>query len=144
MIGLPPMLATFAAAPLAQRLGPANTAGLGLGLAAVGMLLGMHPDPAVLMLASAFLSVGVAVAIPGLVGTVALRSTPAVRARALAIYSFVLFLGASVAAPVVVLLTRHSPAAALGVPALALLAAACLIVASHRQPLFNPNPERKA
>lgn len=143
LIGLPPMLATFAAAPLAQRLGPANTASLGLGLAAVAMLLGVSPTPAVLMLASALLSTGVAVAIPGLIGTVALRSAPAVRARALAIYSFVLFLGASVAAPVAALLTPHGPVAALGVPAPALLAPACL-TASRRQPLFNPNPERKA
>lgn len=143
LIGLPPMLATFAAAPLAQRIGPSNTASLGLGLVAVGMLLGMNSAPAVLMLASALLSTGVAMAIPGLIGTVALRSAPAVRARALAIYSFVLFLGASVAAPVAALLTPHGPVAALGVPVLALLAAACL-TASRRQPLFNPNPERKA
>lgn len=100
LIGLPPLLLTFAAAPLTRRFGPSLTARAGLVLAAVGLLVAMIGTPAAIMITSVIISGGIALAVPGLIATVAGRATNSNRGLALAIYSFCLFLGASVAPPV--------------------------------------------
>lgn len=143
LVGLPPMLATFAAAPLARRVGPAATAGLGLALAALALLIGLAGNAPAWTATSVLLSAGVAIAVPGLIGTVAARAAPSVRARALAIYSFVLFLGASVAAPLAPVLAHRSLWALLGLPAVALVVAAWLVAVLSPRHFINPLPERK-
>lgn len=142
LVGLPPMLATFAAAPLARRFGPASTAGTGLALGALALLIGLAGNAPAWTAASVLLSAGVAIAVPGLIGTVVARAAPSVRARALAIYSFVLFLGASAAAPLAPPLAHHSLWALLGLPAFALAAAAWLVAVLRPLPFINPLPER--
>jgi hypothetical protein len=100
LIGLPPLLLTFAAAPMTRRYGAPVTARIGLALAALANGVGAIASSTAIMVASGALSAGVAFAVPGLIATVAGRATNGNRGLALAIYSFALFLGASFAPPV--------------------------------------------
>ncbi|MEZ5841956.1 MAG: MFS transporter [Hyphomicrobiales bacterium] len=100
LAGLPPLLLTLAAAPMIRRFGPAATARGGLVLAATALAATALGGPATLLAASALISAGIATAIPGLIALIAGRASQATRGRALAIYTFALFLGASLAAPV--------------------------------------------
>ncbi|MCY1667363.1 MFS transporter [Rhizobium sp. SL86] len=124
LVGLPPLLFTFAAAPLTRRYGATVTARLGLILAAAALGIAAIATPSAALLASAFLSGGVALAVPGLIATVAGRTTNANRGRALAIYSFALFVGASTAPPIAQAL------AGLGAAPLWLLSAVLLLLAA--------------
>ena len=72
-------------------------------LAAVGSSL-------TVMGASIVLSSGVALAVPGLIATVAGRATNANRGLALALYTFCLFIGASLAPPVSQVLAQFGTA----------------------------------
>lgn len=123
LTGLPPLLLSFAAAPVTRRFGAPVTARLGLALAALAIAIGAIASPGAVILASATLSAGVAFAVPGLIATVAGRATNANRGLALAIYSFALFLGASFAPPVAQAL------AGIGIVPLLLLPAALLLTA---------------
>lgn len=123
LIGLPPLLLTFAAAPMTQRYGAPVTARIGLSLAALAIGVGAIASPTAIMVASGALSAGVAFAVPGLIATVAGRATNANRGLALAIYSFALFLGASFAPPVAQAL------AGIGIVPLSLVPAALLLAA---------------
>lgn len=100
LIGLPPLLFAFAAAPMTRRYGASITARMGLLLAALALAIAATASPLAISAASAVLSAGVAFAVPGLIATVAGRATNANRGLALAIYSFALFLGASFAPPI--------------------------------------------
>ncbi|WP_454015172.1 MFS transporter [Aquamicrobium terrae] len=123
LVGLPPLLLTFAAAPMTRRYGAPVTARIGLILAALAIGVGAIASPTAIMVASGALSAGVAFAVPGLIATVAGRATNANRGLALAIYSFALFLGASFAPPVAQALAR------IGTVPLSLLPAALLLSA---------------
>src|SRR5690606_32369294 len=125
--GLPPLLLAFAAAPLTRRHGAAVTARLGLGLAASALAVAALATPPAALAASAMLSAGVALAVPGLIATVAGRATDAARGRALSVYSLALFVGASLAPPAAPALAGVGPAAPWLLPAALLLAAAFLI-----------------
>ncbi|MFT4012164.1 MAG: MFS transporter [Paracoccus sp. (in: a-proteobacteria)] len=134
LIGLPPLLLTFAAAPVTKRFGAPVTARLGLALAALAIGIGAFATPAAIMAASAFLSAGVAFAVPGLIATVAGRATNANRGLALAVYSFALFLGASFAPPVAQALAGIGIAPLLLLPAALLLAAVIALTLGIRRP----------
>lgn len=123
LVGLPPLLLTFTAAPMTRRHGAPVTARIGLILAALAIGVGTIASPAAMMAASGALSAGVAFAVPGLIATVAGRATNANRGLALAIYSFALFLGASFASPVAQAL------AGIGIVPLSLAPAALLLAA---------------
>ncbi len=124
LVGLPPLLFTFAAAPLTRHYSATVTARLGLILAAAALGIAAIATPSAALLASALLSGGVALAVPGLIATVAGRTTNANRGRALAIYSFALFVGASAAPPIAQAL------AGLGTAPLWLLSAVLLLLAA--------------
>lgn len=124
LVGLPPLLLTFAAAPLTCRYGAPVTACLGLILAALALGIATIATPSAALLASVLLSGGVALAVPGLIATVAGRATNANRGRALAIYSFALFVGASAAPPIAQALAGIGTAPLWLLPAFLLLAAA--------------------
>lgn len=124
LVGLPPLLLTFAAAPLTRRYGSPVTARLGLILAASALGIATIATPSAALLASALLSGGVALAVPGLIATVAGRATIANRGRALAIYSFALFVGASAAPPIAQALAGLGTAPLWLLPAVLLVAAA--------------------
>ncbi|WP_421874400.1 MFS transporter [Pararhizobium sp.] len=121
LAGLPPLLLTFAAAPVTRRYGALVTAQIGLFLAASSFGLALSGGTSALLASSALLSSGVAFAIPGLIATIAQRATDANRGLALAIYTFSLFLGASLAPPAV-----YALAVSGGVPLW--LFPACLLV----------------
>lgn len=134
LIGLPPLLLTFAAAPVTRRFGAPVTARLGLALAALAIGIGTIATPAAIMVASALLSAGVAFAVPGLIATVAGRATNANRGLALAIYSFALFLGASFAPPIAQALAGTGLVPLLLLPAALLLAAVAALTLGIRRP----------
>lgn len=139
LIGLPPLLLTFAAAPMTQRYGAPVTVRIGLILAALAIGVGAIASPTAIMVASGALSAGVAFAVPGLIATVAGRATNANRGLALAIYSFALFLGASFAPPVAQALARIGIVPLSLVPAVLLLAAVVGLTIGIRRP-HPPNP----
>ncbi len=134
LIGLPPLLLTFAAAPVTRRFGAPVTARLGLALAALAIGIGAFASPAAIMVASAILSAGVAFAVPGLIATVAGRATNANRGLALAIYSFALFLGASFAPPIAQALAGIGIVPLLLLPAVLLLTAIIILTIGIRPP----------
>ncbi|MGO4449515.1 MFS transporter [Phyllobacterium sp. TAF24] len=128
LVGLPPLALTFAAAPLTRRCGALTTARIGLGIASLSLILGVTELPAMLIIASILLSAGVALAVPGLIATIAGFANNSNRGLALAIYSFALFVGASLAGPVAQILATYGivllwllPATLLGMAAFALL-----------------------
>lgn len=135
LVGLPPLLLTFAAAPLIRRRGAPFTARIGLLLAALASVLALAGTTNFIMMASILLSAGVAFAIPGLIATTASRATNENRGLALAIYSFTLFLGASLAPPVAQSLAQVGTAPLLLLPAGLLMAAALgLTIACRSKP----------
>lgn len=111
LIGLPPLLLTLVAAPLTARAGATVTARLGLGVAALGLMLAATGEPVAVMAASVLLSGGIALAVPGLIATVAGQAPAAHRGLAMALYSVCLFLGASAAPPFAQALADLGPAA---------------------------------
>lgn len=133
LVGLPPLLLTFAAAPAMRRYGALITAQGGLCLAALALGLALSGTTGALMAASALLSAGVAVAIPGLIAAIAQRATDATRGRALAVYTFSLFLGASLAPPAVQALAVNGVIPIWLLPA-CLLVLAAFGLASIRKP----------
>lgn len=134
LIGLPPLLLAFAAAPMTQRFGPTLTARLGLIIAALALVVAAVGGVVALTAASVVLSGGVALAVPGLIATVAGRATNVNRGLALAIYSFCLFLGASFAPPVTQSLVGFGLLPLWLLPAGLLLTAAIGITATNRRP----------
>jgi YNFM family putative membrane transporter len=123
LIGLPPLLLTLAAALITRRFGPSVTARLGLAIMAFALVAAAVATTSAVLAASVILSCGVAFSVPGLIATIAGQASNANRGLALAIYSFTLFLGASVAPPTAQAL------AGIGIVPLWLLPAALLAVA---------------
>ncbi|MFV0437029.1 MAG: MFS transporter [Desulfopila sp.] len=135
LIGLPPLLLTFVAAPLTRHHGPALTARIGLLLAVLGLLVAMSGSSLAMIAASIIVSGGVALAVPGLIATVAASATNRNRGLALAIYSFCLFLGASLAPPVAQSLAGFGPTLLWLLPAVLLgLAALGVTIATRTHP----------
>lgn len=133
LIGLPPLLFAFAAAPVTRRYGGSVTARAGLLLAAVALAIAAIASPLAVGAASVILSIGVAFAVPGLIATVAGRATNANRGLALAIYSFALFLGASFAPPIAQTLGNVGAAPLWLFPAILLLLAMFAITIGIRR-----------
>ena len=131
LAGLPPLLLTFAAAPLLHRHGAPATARLGFSAMAVAFALAAAGGAAVIV-AGGVLAAGVALALPGVISTVASQADDANRGLALAIYGFILFVGASAGAPAVMLLGTLGSTAPWLVPAICLAGAALLISAARR------------
>ncbi len=136
LIGLPPLLLTLAAAPVTRRFGPRLTARIGLVVAACGLTLAMSGVPALLMAASAVVAAGIAFAVPGLIATIASRATASNRGLALAIYVFILFIGASLAPPIAQRLALLGTVPLWLLPVVLLLAAATALSLVGR-----PKPE---
>lgn len=132
LVGLPPLLLTFAAAPLTRHKGAAFTARIGLVLAGLALVLATIGTPWAVMAASVVLSAGVAFAVPGLIATVAGRATNANRGLALALYTFSLFVGASLAPPVAQSLAQIGAAPLWLLPAGLLLVAALGITVTRK------------
>lgn len=125
LVGFPPLLICFLAPLITKRFGPAVTASCGLLVTALGMACaggGLN-----LALCSIIVSSGVALAVPGLIAAVTFWSSVDVRARALAIYTFCLFTGASLAPVLANALYQIDAIVGFTVPAVATLFAACTL-----------------
>ncbi|MCG8273905.1 MFS transporter [Aquamicrobium sp. NLF2-7] len=133
LVGLPPLLLTIAAAPVTRRFGPSVTARLGLVIMVFGLSLAALGTSVAVLAASAIVSAGVAFAVPGLIGTVASEATNDNRGLALAVYTFSLFLGASVAPPVAQALAAYGSGPTWLLPAITLVVAALVITISMRR-----------
>lgn len=134
LVGLPPLLLALVAAPMTQRYGASVTARAGLLLAALGLAIAALASPLAVTAASAVLSAGVAFAVPGLIATLAGRASSAHRGLALAIYSFALFLGASLAPPLAQALGSIGAVPLWLFPAVLLLGAMLALGSSTRRP----------
>jgi len=130
---LPPLVMVFAAAAIARRAGPPVAAALGVTAAAVGLALAGIGTGAWMLAGGVVLAAGVAIAVPGLIGTIAARAAPANRAFALAVYTFVLFVGASAAPPVAQALAAQGVLAVVLPPA-GLMAVAAVMLLLARTP----------
>jgi len=133
LVGLPPLLLAFAAAPLIRYLGAPSTAQLGMVVAALSFALVARGHSTAFMLASIVLSAGIALTVPSLIATVASRASHANRGLALAIYSFTLFLGASIAPPIAQALAKESITAMWLLPVTCLLIAAFIMSAAKKR-----------
>jgi MFS transporter, YNFM family, putative membrane transport protein len=131
LAGLPPLLLTFAATPLLLRFGAPATARLGFLTMAGGFALAAAGGTAVVA-AGSVLAAGVALALPGVIAAVAMNAGDANRGLALAIYGFILFIGASAGAPVAMLLSTLGGATPWFAPAMGFAGAAVLISAARR------------
>lgn len=127
LAGLPPLLICLVAARLVSWIGPVRTARAGLVLSAIALMVGLRDGFWWVAAASVLLSAGIALAVPGLIGTVASRATADFRARAMSLYTFFLFVGASIAPPVAQALAPHGWGALLWAAIAALLAAAAVV-----------------
>lgn len=122
-----------------KRSGPAVTACYGLAITALAMIFAAAGFS--LVLASVILSAGVALAVPGLIAGVTFWSGKQVRARALSIYTFFLFIGASAGPILASLLYQLDTAIAFGTPAAAALLAAGILYLTrpnHSRLINNP------
>lgn len=137
LAGLPPLLLSIAAAGLVRRISTLATARLGFILAATGLLAGWSGQFGALMAASVLLSAGIALAVPGLIGTLANHSSPETRARTMSRYSFALFVGASVAPPIAAVLATQGWHALLFVPAATLIGATAIVGGWPTAPSFH-------
>ena len=132
LVGLPPFLLTFAAAAIIRAKSPGFTARLGLSLSAAGLLIALAPGG--LMPASILLSSGLALAVPGFITTIAGRADNANRGLALAIYTFTLFVGASIAPPLAPVLALAGPATLVLIPAALMIAGVLALFAARGAP----------
>lgn len=138
LVGLPPLALSLFAAALAKRLGgPTVLARLGLVLAAAGLLLAGLSGP-VTLVAAALVSAGVGLVVPGLIATIAGAASNANRGLALALYTFSLFVGASLAPPVSTALAPLGLWPLYGLPAILLLAAALGLSLGQRRSVRAP------
>lgn len=134
LVGLPPLALSLVAAPISKRFGPSVTVRIGLITAAIGLILAGLGGAATVV-AAVLVSGGVGLAVPGLIATLAGAAMDHNRGLALSIYTFSLFIGASLASPVATVLATVGAALLYGVPAAFLLAAAVSIsmgVSHHR------------
>lgn len=158
LAGFPPLLLCFIAPRLTQTYGPAITACSGLAVTAAGLIVALVTSggaasiagwpawvsAAGLVLASVVVSAGVALAVPGLIAAVTFWSGNAVRARALATYTFFLFIGAGTAPVVAGAAYRAVPAMAFAVPAIAALIACALLLRARPDSDPDSDPVRAA
>lgn len=133
LMGLPPLLLTIAAAPLSARYGTLTTAQAGMCLLVAGCALaGLQPS--MLIATSILIGAGVALVVPGLIATIASATLASYRAQAIAIYTFCLFVGASVAPPVAAALSDGRGAAVFLVPVVPMLIALLGLTIAKRAP----------
>lgn len=125
LAGLPPLALSLFAAVMSKRLTPAVTGRVGMIVTALG--LGIAIVPGALIAASVIVSSGVALAVPGLIATIAGAAKDHNRGLAMSIYTFCLFVGASIAPPLTLTLFKFGAPVVFGLPA-ALLVAAVVIV----------------
>ncbi len=134
-VALPAFLAPLAVALALPRIGAQRMAAAGLGMAAAGLALCAWAGPTHLhglLAASVLFVAGVGLSVPSLIAQVTSLADAPVRGLAVAIYTFVLFVGAS-CGPWLAQGTAHWPLARTLSLLAALLGAAALYVATGRR-----------
>lgn len=129
LAGLPPLVLSLFAAPISARFGAASTARIGLVIEALGLLLCVSGAP-MMVPAAALVSAGVALAVPGLIATIAGAATTRNRGMALSVYTFTLFVGASLAPPVAGAIAPLGAAVLFGLPVALLIVALVAVTLS--------------
>ncbi|MBI0534982.1 MFS transporter [Roseomonas sp. KE2513] len=129
---VPGLAAGFLAVPLARRIGAPGTAITGFLLVAAGMALVLLGSGWAIALGGTMAPSGVGIGVTGIIATVSGRSAPARRGFAVAVYTFTLFLGASLAPPLAAHLAKDGLAAVCGVSAAVALAGGLLLLAARR------------
>lgn len=99
LLGVLPLLVAFLVPSFVTRWGPLRVAGTGLIVAAVAVVASGLSSPIVILASSVVLPLGVGLAVPALIVSVAANTTENSRGKANAIYMLLLFGGASVGAP---------------------------------------------
>jgi len=126
LIALPAMFLTLGAPALVARLGPRRTVSLGAAVAATGAALaGLAPAAVPLVAASVVFVAGIAVTVPSLIALIG-SLEPERRGAATALYTFTLFVGASIGPQVPSLLAPVGFAGLCGALATILLAASAI------------------
>lgn len=100
MVLLPTMLMALVAGVLIERYGPLRIAQFGMACIVAGLTIAVIGTAAAVIAGAFVMTAGVAMSAPSLIAAIATYAPPSERGLALAIYSFVLYVGAS-AAPVV-------------------------------------------
>ncbi|WP_186647835.1 MFS transporter [Fluviispira vulneris] len=95
--GLPTLLFVFWASSLIRKFGAFKTTLIGLVITILAFVIGLFNNSLNLLIASAVLTAGVSITTPSLIASISGRSSMQNRGLSLAIYSFMLFFGASVA-----------------------------------------------
>lgn len=132
LLSVPALAAGFLAVPLAGRIGAPGTGVAGFMMTAAGLALAVQGGGWALGTGGVLATAGVGIGVTGLIATVSGRAAPARRSLAVAVYTFAIFLGASLAPPVAAALGGGGPALLFGVPAVAALAGGCLLLAARR------------
>ncbi|MEM5543654.1 MFS transporter, partial [Sulfitobacter sp. AS92] len=120
LIGLPPLALSLFAAPISKRFGAPVTARTGLILSATGLAISAIGGN-MIALGAICVSGGVGLAVPGLIATLSSAASDSNRGLTLSLYTFSLFVGASLASPVAAALAPAGAALLYGLPALLLL-----------------------
>jgi YNFM family putative membrane transporter len=99
LVALPGFFAPLAVAALMPRFGPQRMASAGLTVATAGLalaaLMAVMGGPMLVLVASLLLTAGIGVTVPSLIARVAAVALPHCRGMAIAFYTFILFIGAS-------------------------------------------------
>ncbi|WP_068089140.1 MFS transporter [Polycladidibacter stylochi] len=106
--GLPGLFLTLGFGWFSQRLQPERIAVLGMIVAAIGLILPLLGNDT-WSLASFVISSGIALAIPGVITMLAMNTQPNNRGLAMSLYTFCLFVGASLAPPATIAAQKFSP-----------------------------------
>lgn len=131
LLSVPALAAGFLAVPLARRIGALATATSGFALTASGLLLAAFGGAPALGLGAVLATAGVGIGVTGLIATISARSATARRGLAVAVYTFTLFMGASLAPPLAPALASGGLSVLCAVPALVAASGAAVLVAAR-------------
>lgn len=133
LLGIPPFLAALLVPMLARRWGPLRIAGSGMLLAALAVLVSGAGSPLAVLTSGVLLPLGIGLAVPALIVSVAANAPANNRGKANAVYMLLLFGGASIASPFTQAVSEGGALLAVWiVPALLLTAFAAALCAASR------------
>ena len=97
VLSLPTLSFTLVSSVLIQRYGPLRMSQIGSAIIVAGLVIACIGGKIALLAGSTIMTIGVALACPSLIATVATQARPSERGLAVAVYAFALYAGASLA-----------------------------------------------